>query len=139
MAEVKTKKTENSVENYLSTVKHEQQRKDCGVLLKIMKKHTKKTPKLWGKSIVGFGEFAYKGKSGREGTWFATGFSPRKGNISIYLISGVDNFKPLLKKLGKHKTGVGCLYINSLEEIDIKVLEELVKENYKSMADKMIK
>lgn len=131
MAEVKTKKTENSVEDYINTIKHDEQKKDCRVLLKMMKKHTKNDPKLWGKSIVGFGEYAYKGKSGREGTWFQTGFSPRKGNISIYIISGVDNHEALLKKLGKHKTGVGCLYINSLEDIDKKVLEELIRANVK--------
>ena len=138
-AEVKTKKTENSVVDYINNIKHEQQKKDCEVLLKMMKKHTKKEPKLWGTSIIGFGEYAYKGKSGREGTWFTTGFAPRKGNISIYIISGVDNYKPLLKKLGKHKTGVGCLYVNSLEEIDQKVLEELIKENAKKMAGKTLK
>lgn len=139
MAELKSKKTEGSVEDFISGIKDDQQRKDCEVIFRIMKKLTKKEPKLWSQGTIGFGEYAYKGKSGREGTWFPTGFAPRKGNISINLTSGLDNHKVLLKKLGKHKAGVGCLYINSLKDIDTKVLEELVKANVKIMAPKMVK
>lgn len=104
-----------------------------------MKKLTKKEPKLWSHGTIGFGEYEYKGKSGRSGTWYPTGFAPRKGNISINFISGLGNHKALLKKLGKHKTGAGCLYINSLQDIDHKVLEELIKANIKIMAPKMLK
>lgn len=139
MAELKSRKTEESVEDYINALKDEQQRKDCEVLLKMMKKLTKKEPKLWSHGTIGFGEYEYKGKSGRSGTWYPTGFAPRKGNISINLSSGLDNHKTLLKKLGKHKAGVGCLYIDSLEGIDKKVIEELVKANMKLMADKMVK
>ena len=102
----------------------------------MMKKITKKEPKLWSQGTVGFGDYAYKGKSGREGVWYQTGFAPRKGNISLYFLSGVQNHKALLTKLGKHKLGVGCLYINSLKEIDQKVLEELVKANVKTLTEK---
>lgn len=139
MSDLKTKVTEESVEDYISALKDEQQRKDCEVLLKLMKKLTKKEPKLWSHGTIGFGEYEYKGKSGRTGTWYPTGFAPRKGNISINFISGLDNHKALLKKLGKHKTGTGCLYINSLQDIDNKVLGELVKANMKIMAQKIVK
>ena len=139
MSDLITKVTEESVEDYISALKDEQQRKDCEVLLKLMKKLTKKEPKLWSHGTIGFGEFKYKGKSGRTGTWYPTGFAPRKGNISINFISGLDNHKALLKKLGKHKTGTGCLYINSLQDIDNKVLGELVKANMKIMAQKIVK
>jgi hypothetical protein len=88
---------------------------------------------MWGSSIVGFGEYHYKGKSGREGEWFITGFSPRKGNMTIYLSSGVNRHPDLLQKLGKHKTGVGCLYINKLADVDTKVLEEIIKKGIAEM------
>lgn len=138
MYKIKTKKTENSVEDYINAIKDEQQKKDCQLIFKMMKKITKKEPKLWSHGTIGFGEYAYKGKS-CEGTWYPTGFAARKGNISISLISGPDNYKALLKKLGKHKTGAGCLYINSLKDIDTKVLEELIKANVEKMADRMVK
>lgn len=127
-AELKTKKNEASVEQFLQGVSDEKKREDSYTILKMLQKITKEKPKMWGASIVGFGELPYKGKSGREGTWFITGFSPRKANITVYLSAGVNRYPDLLKKLGKHKTGVGCLYINKLEDVDTKVLEELVKQ-----------
>ena len=133
MAELKTKLTDASVEDFLNTVENEQKRKDCFEILKIMKQVTKETPKMWGTSIVGFGRYHYKGASGREGDWMLTGFSPRKQNLTLYLMGGFDAHKDLLKKLGKYKTSVGCLYIKKLDDVDKKVLKELVTESVNTM------
>ena len=133
MSELKTKVNNASVEKFLNTVADEQARKDCYEILKIMKQVTKEEPKMWGASIVGFGSYHYKGASGREGDWMLTGFSPRKQNLTLYLMHGFDVHKDLLKKLGKHKTSMGCLYIKKLEDVDKKVLKELVAESVKRM------
>ena len=125
-AKLKTKVNQASVEGFLNTVQDEEVRKDCFEILKMMKQITKEEPKMWGSSIVGFGSYHYKGKSGREGDWMLTGFSPRKQNLTLYLMGGFDVEKDLLKKLGKYKTGVGCLYIKKLDDVDKKVLKELV-------------
>ena len=132
-ADVKTKKNEASVEGFLNSVKDEQTREDCFEILKMMKQVTKEEPKMWGATIVGFGSYHYKGASGREGDWMLTGFSPRKQNLTLYLMGGFDVEKDLLKKLGKYKTSVGCLYIKKLEDVDKKVLKELVTESVKKM------
>jgi hypothetical protein len=132
-AELKTKVNEASVEGFLNSVKDEQARADCFEILKIMKQVTKEEPKMWGASIVGFGSYHYKGASGREGDWMLTGFSPRKQNLTLYLMGGFDAHADLLKKLGKHKTSVGCLYIKKLEDVDKKVLKELIVETVKTM------
>lgn len=132
-AEVKTKVNEASVEGFLNSVADEQVRKDCFEILKMMKQVTKEEPKMWGASIVGFGSYHYKGASGREGDWFLAGFSPRKQNLTVYLNHGFDVHKDLLKKLGKHKTSMGCLYIKKLDDVDKKVLKELVTESVKRM------
>ena len=133
-AELKTKVNKASVEGFLNSVKDETARKDCFEILKMMKQVTKEEPKMWGSSIVGFGSYHYKGKSGREGDWMLTGFSPRKQNLTLYLMGGFEeNAGDLLKKLGKHKTSVGCLYINKLEDVDKKVLKELVAVSVKRM------
>jgi len=132
--ELKTKVNQASVEGFLNTtVQDEEVRKDCFEILKMMKQITKEEPKMWGSSIVGFGSYHYKGKSGREGDWMLTGFSPRKQNLTLYLMGGFDEQKDLLKKLGKHKTSVGCLYINKLDDVDKKVLKELVANSVKKM------
>jgi hypothetical protein len=133
MSELKTKVNNASVEKFLNAVADEQARKDCYEILKIMKQVTKEEPKMWGASIVGFGSYHYKGASGREGDWMLTGFSPRKQNLTLYLMHGFDVHKDLLKKLGKHKTSMGCLYIKKLEDVDKKVLKELVAESVKRM------
>ncbi len=130
-AELKTKVNDASVEKFLNAVKDEQARADCYEMLKIMKQVTKEEPKMWGASIVGFGSYHYKGKSGREGDWMLTGFSPRKQNLTVYIIGGFDNQGALLKKLGKYKTSVGCLYIKKLDDVDKKVLKELVTASVK--------
>ena len=133
MAELKTKVNNASVEKFISSIKDEEKRKDSLVLLDLMKKVTKEEPKMWGSSIVGFGTFHYKGKSGREGEWFVTGFSPRKQNMTVYFCLGFQHLAPLMKKLGKFKTTMGCLYFNKLSDIDTKVLKEMWTANKKEL------
>ncbi len=131
MAELKTKKTEANMEGFLKTIKDEEIRKDCFEIAKMMKKAAKAEPKMWGSSIVGFGEYHYKYESGREGDMMQIGFSPRKQNITLYIMLGADLENPLLKKLGKHTRGKGCLYIKKLADVDKKVLQELINESSK--------
>ena len=133
MAELKTKKNDNSVTGFLESVEEEKKREDCQAILKLMHEVTGDEPTMWGDSIVGFGSYDYKYASGREGTWFQTGFSPRKQNLTLYIMSGFDRYDELLGKLGKYKTGKSCLYIKKLEDVDLDVLEELVKESVKVM------
>lgn len=126
LAEIKTKEASESVDDFINKIPDEQKRKDSQVILKIMEKATKENAKMWGSSLIGFGNVRCKSPAtGREVDWFKIGFSPRKANLSLHLI----NIKTdALAKLGKHKTGVGCLYINKLEDVDIKVLEEMIIE-----------
>ncbi|MCX6170148.1 MAG: DUF1801 domain-containing protein [Ignavibacteriales bacterium] len=133
-AELKTKANDASVEDFLSSIADEQKREDCFEILKLMKQVAKETPKMWGSSIVGFGSYHYKGASGREGDWMLTGFSPRKQNLTVYLMGGFDSGKSLLNKLGKYKTSAGsCLYIKKLDDVDKKVLKELIAESIKTI------
>lgn len=131
--ELKTKVNDASVTKFLNSVTDEQKRADCFEILKIMKQITKEEPRMWGSSIVGFGSYYYKGKSGREGEWMLTGFSPRKQNLTLYLMGGFDAHGALLKKLGKFTTSVGCLYIKTLDDVDKKVLKDLVQASVKRM------
>ena len=131
--ELKTIVNDASVEGFLNSVADEQKRKDCFEILRLMEQVTKEAPKMWGSSIVGFGSYHYKGASGREGDWMLTGFSPRKANLTLYILGGFDLSRDLLMKLGKHKTGKGCLYINKLDDVDKEVLKELVAESVKTM------
>ena len=131
--ELKTQVNEASVEGFLNSVEDEQKRAECFEIFKMMKQVTKEEPKMWGASIVGFGSYHYKGASGREGDWFITGFSPRKQNLTLYLNHGFDVHEDLLKKLGKYKTGMGCLYVKKLDDVDKNVLKELVTESVKRM------
>jgi hypothetical protein len=126
MAGNKTKPTGASLAKYLSGIKDEARRKDCAALAKLMRKATKQPAKMWGSSIVGFGTYHYKYASGREGESCLTGFSSRKGDITLYLSTDFPGRKKLLPKLGKHKAGGGCLYIRQLGDVDLKVLEQLV-------------
>jgi hypothetical protein len=127
LAEIKTKETDSNVDDFINSIKEEGKRKDSFILLDLMQKATKEKPKLWGSSIIGFGNKRYKSPAtGREVDWFIIGFSPRKANFSLHLVLDIKQYADTLKKLGKHKTGVGCLYINKLEDIDLKVLEELI-------------
>ena len=124
MAELKTKKTKASVATFLKGV-DESRRSDCEALVKLMKQATKAEPIMWGPSIIGFGDLRYKGASG-EMDWFVTGFSPRKRDLTLYLMPGVQRYPELLAKLGRHSTGKSCLYIKRLADVDMAVLEELV-------------
>ena len=133
MAELKTKKNNVSVDKFINSIKDEQVRADCLEIIKTMKQATKAEPKMWGTSIVGFGEYHYKYASGREGDWFLAGFSPRKQNLTLYIMAGFDRYDELLKNLGKHSTGKSCLYIKKLADVDKKVLKELVVESVKIM------
>lgn len=136
MAELKTKKTTASVEDFLNSVADEKKKADGLTLLKIFKKVTKEEPKMWGTSIVGFGEYHYKSeRSSQEGDWPLVGFSPRKQNLTLYVIAGFDKLSGLLSKLGKHKTSVGCLYINKLSDVDLDVLEEVIEKAFHHMKE----
>lgn len=131
MAELKTKVNEQSVTKFLNSIKDKQRRQECLTVLEMMKKATKTEPKMWGSSIVGFGKYHYVYASGREGDWFLTGFSPRKQNLTLYIMGGLSAHEALLQKLGKHKTGKGCLYVNKLEDIDLPTLRKLIVEGVK--------
>ena len=125
-AVIKTKETSASVADFINSVPDEQKRKDSFVILQLMEKATKEKPKMWGSSIIGFGNVRYKSpSSGREVDWFKLGFSPRKANLTVYLID-LRPYAEALTKLGKHKTGGGCVYINKLSDIDLKVLEKMI-------------
>ena len=130
LAVIKTKPTSSSVEDFLNSIADEQKRKDSQAILAMMEKAMKEKPKMWGSSMIGFGNVRYKSPAtGREVDWFKIGFSPRKANLSLHLINlpHADS----LTKLGKHKTGGGCLYINKLEDIDVKVLEKMIAASAK--------
>ncbi len=133
MAENKTKPTTASVEDFIHTVEGEQKRKDSFVILEMMKKASGEEPVMWGSSLIGFGHVMIKSPAtGREVEWFRIGFSPRKANLSLYLTGNIRQFEDDLKKLGKHKTGGGCLYINKLADVDVKVLEGMMKKTLKA-------
>lgn len=136
MAELKTKLNDASVYKFLNSVTDKQKRENCFTVLELMKKITKTEPKMWGPSIVGFGTYHYKYESGREGDICLIGFSPRKQNLTLYIMSGFSKYAELMKKLGKHKTGKACLYINKLEDINMKVLEELITQSVKTLTNK---
>ena len=126
-AELKTKKNELSVDGFLNTVPDEQKRKDSISIVQMMQKATGDKPKMWGTSIIGFGNVQLKYESGRELDWFKIGFSPRKQNLTLYGCISSKEQAALLKKLGKHKTGKGCLYINKLDDVDVAVLKKMME------------
>ena len=129
MAENKTQKTEFSPKDFINSLTHEGKKKDSFLLLEMMKEITGENPKMWGNSIIGFGDVHYKYASGREGDWFKVGFSPQKTKIALY-VSGcnVAMHEEMLNRLGKHKAGKGCLYINKLADINREVLVEMTKK-----------
>jgi hypothetical protein len=129
MAELKTRPGNQSIARFLGKVADDQQREDSLKLVAIMRQITKAEPKLWGGSIVGFGNYRCRGASGRECDWFQTGFSPRKQNLSIYIMSGCERYKDLLEKLGKHRIGMCCLYIKRLADIHVPTLKKLIRES----------
>ena len=124
--------TRASVTKFIDSVENETRREDAKTLLALMKKVTGDRPVMWGPSIVGFGQYHYKYDSGREGDFMLVGFSPRKANMVLYVLGCLGGDEPLLKKLGKHKHGVSCLYVNKLDDIDLGVLEKLVKKSYET-------
>ncbi|MCB9184501.1 MAG: DUF1801 domain-containing protein [Flavobacteriales bacterium] len=137
-AELKTKVNDASVDDFIHA-QPESVASDCRAIMAMMRKATGEEPRMWGASIVGYGRYRYKGASGREGEWMLTGFSPRKAALSVYILSGLDQFAELLAKLGKHSTGKGCLYIKRLSDVDPKVLERLIVSGVKAMAKLRVK
>jgi len=138
MAELKTKLTKASARNFIDKVPDKQKKQDSLALLKIFQNITGEKPKMWGTSIIGFGQYHYKSeRSSQEGDWMLTGFSPRKQNLTLYIsplyTMGVAGYSDLLKKLGKHKTSGGCLYINKLSDVDTRVLEQMIKRSFLAM------
>ena len=134
MAELKTKLTKQKASDFIKTVKPEQKQADSRILLKIFQSATGQKPAMWGDSIVGFGSYHYKSeRSTQEGDWPLVGFSPRKANLTLYVMVSIKKSDPLLKKLGKYKASGGCLYINKLADIDQTVLATLVAKSFRNM------
>ena len=131
--ELKTKRNDGSVDAYLDTVTNEKRRNDSLSVMEIMGRVTGLEPKLWGKSLIGFGSYHYKYKSGQEGEWPITAVAPRKQALSVYIMPGFKACGDLMKKLGKYKTGVSCLYVKRLEDVEIVVLEELIARSVADM------
>ena len=129
MAEQKTRPTEADVIEFLGNVDNDRRREDALALLELMREVTGEEPRMWGPSIVGFGSYHYRYQSGHEGDSFLAGFSPRKPNMTLYLMGGPDERQELLGRLGKHKTGKGCLYINKLQDVDLPTLRELIRQS----------
>ena len=130
MAELKTKKNDASVETFLDGIENEKRRQDCRAVVDLMADGTGEAPAMWGDSIIGFGSYHYQYASGREGDWMATGVSPRKQNLTVYIMTGFERHEALMKKLGRYRTGRSCLYVKKLEDVDLDVLRELVRESY---------
>lgn len=135
MSENKTRPTDASVMQFLNAVESERKREDSLILLEMMEEITGEEATMWGTSIVGFGSYHYKYESGREGDMPLIGFSPRKQNLTLYIMPGFDEYGELLEQLGKHKTGKACLYINKTDDVDMEVLGKLVKHSYEHMKE----
>ncbi len=136
MAALKTQKNKASVKEFLQSVPDEKKRKDCEVLLKIMKEATGEKAFMWGDSIVGFGEYHYKSaRSSQEGDWFISGFSPRKTSLTLYLMPGIGHFKEIASQLGKYKISGSCLHISRLTDVDLQVLKKLITTAYLRMKE----
>ena len=133
MAELKTKPTNASVEKFLNQVADETRREDCFKVAKMMEEITGEKPKMWGPSIVGFGSYHYKYASGQEGDWPITAFSPRKQDLTLYIMPGFQESRELMPQLGKHRTGKSCLYIKRLSDIHVPTLKKLIRNSVKRM------
>ena len=133
MAELKTKQTDASVKDFLNQIADKERREDCFAVAKIMEEITGEKPKMWGPSIVGFGSYHYKYASGREGDWLVTGFSPRKKDLTLYIMMGFAKHGVLMEKLGKHSAAKSCLYIKRLSDIHVPTLKKLIKESVKDL------
>lgn len=132
MAENKTVESDASVTEFLDGVENETRRRDAFALLELMREVSGAEPKMWGPSIVGFGRYHYRYDTGREGDWMRVGFSPRKANLALHLMFGSEETERLLNRLGKHKTGVSCVYINKLADVDPEVLSELISAHWRN-------
>ena len=136
MSDLKTRRNEKSVDAFLDSVENPTRREDARRILELMEDVTGEPPAMWGDSIVGFGSYHYKYESGREGDWFLTGFSPRKSSLTLYIMSGFRRYEDLLGRLGKHKTGRSCLYVNRLEQVNLEVLRQLVEESVAAVKER---
>ncbi len=136
MAELKTQRNNQSVDAFLDGIDDERKRHDSREILALMQRVTGEKPVMWGDSIIGFGSYRYKYASGRQAEWFLTGFSPRKQNLTLYIMSGFEDYEKLLDKLGKYKTGKSCLYINKMDDVDQGVLEKLVQASVVHMKER---
>jgi Domain of unknown function (DU1801) len=130
-AELKTKVNDASVKNFLASIPDEGQRNDTQQIFEMLQQATKAEPKMWGESIIGFGTYHYIGKSGREGDWYVAGVSPRKQNLTLYVMNGWEPYPELLAKLGKHSLGKGCLYIKRLDDVNLPTLKKLISQAVK--------
>lgn len=133
MSELKTRPTDARVEAFIDAVDHPRRREDARTLLQLMRRVTGEEPVMWGPSIVGYGSYHYRYASGQEADWPIAGFSPRKQNLSIYIMTGFEESDELLSRLGKHKTGKSCLYVNKLADVDLEMLESLVRASVAAM------
>lgn len=135
MAELKTRPGQASVAEFLASIADDGRRRDCEEIATLMREITGAAPVMWGASIVGFGRYHYKYDSGREGDWMLVGFSPRKKDITLYLLAGLHRFPELLRRLGRHKTGKSCLYLKKLDDVDRTVLRDLVRGSVDALAE----
>ena len=136
MAANKTQKTKASVAEFLKRIEDRERRADCKRVARMMREATGNRAAMWGESIVGFGQYTYRYASGRSGDWPIVGFSPRKNDLTVYIMPGFSMYKPLMKKLGKHKTGKSCLYLKRLADVDEALLEELIRSSVEHMREK---
>lgn len=137
MSEIKTKMSDASVNDFINTAADETKKRDGFTLLELFSKVTGEKPRMWGSSIIGFGQYHYKSeRSKQEGDWPLIGFSPRKQSLTLYIMPGFDQYTSLLEKLGKHKTSKGCLYINKLADVDQTVLEHIISKSFADMKQK---
>lgn len=135
MSTLKTQENDGDVIAYLNSVDNKRRREDSFVVLDLMRDVTGEEPRMWGDTIIGFGRYTYRYASGRENDWFLTGFAPRKQSLTLYIMPGFERYDELLGKLGKHKIGKSCLYVNKLDDIDLDVLRELVRHSAETMAN----
>src|SRR5687767_2795731 len=139
MSTLKTTINNANVNDFINAVEDETKRNDSFTLLKMFSKITGEQPKMWGTAIIGFGKYHYKSeRSKQEGDWMLTGFSPRKQNLTLYIMLDFEDYSNQLSNLGKYKTGKGCLYINKLADVDLGVLHDLIEQSYKTMKKKFI-
>ena len=139
MAAIKTLVSDASVEDFIHSVEGDTKKSDAFTILEIYKKVTGHVPKMWGSSMIGFGQYHYKSeRSSQEGDWPLAAFSPRKQNLTLYIMPGFHNYDDLLNKLGKHKTSKGCLYINKLSDVDLAILEQLIKRSYDDAVSELV-